>query len=78
MKELDCNEVLDRLWVYLDGEADEAACRELEHHVAICLGCRHAVDFEVRLRRVIQTKCRGERAPQRLREGVHRLMGNSP
>lgn len=78
MKELDCNEVLERLWAFLDGEADEAQCRELEDHIARCLGFRQQVEFEVRLRQVIQSKCCTDRAPQKLREELHRLLSKSP
>jgi mycothiol system anti-sigma-R factor len=78
MSEPDCDEVLERLWSYLDGELDEAAARELEGHIARCLGCRHQVDFEVRLRGIIQMKCGAERAPHRLREELRRILGNTP
>jgi anti-sigma factor (TIGR02949 family) len=78
MKDVDCNALLERLWAYLDGEVDEAEYLHLEEHIARCLGCRHHADFEVRLREIIQTKCRGEQAPARLREELRRLLGNSP
>ena len=78
MKSLDCNEVLERLWAFLDGEADEAQCQELQDHIARCLGCRHQADFEVRLRQVIQSKCSTDRAPQKLREDLRRLLSKSP
>jgi mycothiol system anti-sigma-R factor len=77
MSEIDCNEVLERLWAYLDGEADETSCRDLEHHITLCLDCRHQIHFELRLRTIIQQKCRTERAPDRLREELQRLLGNS-
>jgi mycothiol system anti-sigma-R factor len=77
MKSLDCNEVLERLWAFLDGEADETQRQELQDHIARCLGCRHQADFEVRLRQVIQSKCCTERAPQKLREDLHRLLSKS-
>jgi len=75
MSQPDCNDVLERLWVYLDGEADEGVCQDLQTHIELCLRCRHHADFEVRLRQVIQSKCRGERAPQQLRENLARLLG---
>lgn len=74
MKGLDCNEVLERLWAYLDGEADEAQGQELQDHIARCLGCRQHADFEAKLRQVIQAKCCTDRAPRRLREELHRLL----
>jgi anti-sigma factor (TIGR02949 family) len=77
MTDVDCNALLDRLWAYLDGEVDEVEYRHLEAHIAHCLGCKHHADFEVRLRQIIQAKCRGERAPTRLREELRRLLSNS-
>ncbi|MDR7418802.1 MAG: mycothiol system anti-sigma-R factor [Armatimonadota bacterium] len=78
MSEIDCNCVLQRLWAYLDGEADDTECAELEEHIARCLECRHQIDFEQRLRRIIQIKCHEEPAPATLREGLHRLLSKSP
>lgn len=78
MTELDCNQVLERLWVYLDGEVDETLGAELQLHIERCLRCRHQADFERRLREVLQAKCRGERAPQWLRAQVFRLLGGNP
>lgn len=77
MSEVDCNAVLKRLWAFLDGEADEASCRELEAHIEACLHCRNHADFERRLRAVIQVKCRGERAPLALRAALDRLLSGS-
>jgi anti-sigma factor (TIGR02949 family) len=77
MTRLDCNDVLHRLWVFLDGEADEAEGQQLREHIARCLQCRHHADFEVRLRRLIQSKCRTDRAPQQLREELRRLLDKS-
>jgi mycothiol system anti-sigma-R factor len=74
MSEMDCNEVLERLWAYLDGEADATICVDLQIHIEECLHCRQQADFEVRLRRLIQSKCRGERAPQTLRAQLARML----
>jgi anti-sigma factor (TIGR02949 family) len=74
MGEVDCNEVLQRLWAFLDGEADQESCQDLRHHIEVCLRCRQRTDFEVRLRQIIQVKCRGERAPERLRAYLVRLL----
>jgi len=74
MSEIDCRELLDRLWAYLDGEADEALSSDLQTHFSKCLPCAQHAEFERRLREVIQMKCRGEQAPQALRlELVHLL-----
>ncbi len=76
MSEIDCNVVLERLWAFLDGEADEASSRELEAHIEACLHCREHADFERRLRAIIKAKCSGERAPLALRAALDRLLGD--
>ncbi len=40
----DCRQMLSRLSDYVDGELDEALCRELELHMAGCENCRIVVD----------------------------------
>lgn len=74
MSEIDCSQLLERLWAYLDGEADEALCSDLQIHLEHCLPCRGHADFERRLRVIIQYKCRGERAPEPLRVELVRLI----
>ncbi len=78
MTDMDCNEVLHRLWIYIDGEADLTISNDLEIHIKECLHCRQHADFEVKLRRLIQSKCRGERAPQQLRAALARLLSDLP
>ncbi len=39
-----CHTVLDNLSLYLDGEASEALCAEIERHLAACTDCRVVVD----------------------------------
>jgi mycothiol system anti-sigma-R factor len=75
MSEPDCRDLLTRLWLYLDGEADEQLCVDLRSHFAKCLPCQQHAEFEMKLRQVIQAKCRGERAPDHLRASLARLVG---
>lgn len=39
-----CRALLGVLSQYLDGEAEEALCREIERHMAECEDCRIVVD----------------------------------
>ena len=39
-----CSQLLGNLSVYLDGEASEALCQEIEHHLEGCEDCRVVVD----------------------------------
>jgi mycothiol system anti-sigma-R factor len=67
MSGFDCDDLLERIWAYMDGEADDEARRDLMAHIERCLPCREHAEFERRLREIIQHKCRGERAPETLR-----------
>ena len=40
----DCRHMLGDLSVYLDGEASEELCAEIEQHMADCEDCRIVVD----------------------------------
>ena len=42
--EHDCRHMLGDLSDYLDGEASEALCAEIEQHMASCEDCRIVVD----------------------------------
>lgn len=42
MKE--CNKYIQDICDYIDGEADESLCRELENHLKGCNNCRIMVD----------------------------------
>jgi mycothiol system anti-sigma-R factor len=78
MTQFDCDDLLERLWAYMDGEVDSAACDDLRAHIERCLPCRQHAEFERRLREIIQYKCRGERAPEALRFELVRMIVRSP
>jgi predicted anti-sigma-YlaC factor YlaD len=41
---VDCSEVLEQLADYLDPDARQELCREIERHLSSCRGCRVEVD----------------------------------
>ncbi len=43
-----CQLLLGELSAYLDGEAGEALCQEIERHIAECENCRIVVDTMAR------------------------------
>lgn len=65
----DCDEVIHRLYHFLDGELTEARRNEIRSHLDACQPCLEAFDFEADLRQMIASKCR-DRVPDRLRERV--------
>lgn len=42
----DCEEVLARLWQYIDCESDPETCQQLERHLHDCSPCRGAFEFD--------------------------------
>ena len=68
--EVDCNETIERLYYYLDGELTEERRVEIKRHLDDCPPCLHAFDFEAELRVVIADRCR-DRVPETLRQRIH-------
>lgn len=67
MRMIPCEEVVRLVWQYMDRELDESTYRQLQEHIRQCRDCGSRHDFEARLRAIIQEKCAGQPAPERLR-----------
>jgi len=65
----DCEETIERLYWFLDGELTEERRIAIRLHLDECGPCLKAVDFEAELRRLIADKCR-DRVPDGLRERI--------
>jgi mycothiol system anti-sigma-R factor len=61
----DCEEAIERLYLYLDGELTDERRELIARHLDECEGCVEAFGFEMELRRVISQKCR-DRVPEEL------------
>ena len=68
--ELDCNETIERLYHYLDGELTDERRVEIKVHLDECGPCLGAFDFEADLRKVIASRCK-DHVPDSLRQRVH-------
>jgi len=64
----ECAEVLAEVWTLLDGECSPEAQAKLKQHLEDCPPCFQFYGLEERMKLLVSTKCRGERAPQSLRE----------
>ena len=62
----DCDETIERLYTYLDGELTDDRREAIRAHLDHCGPCLEAVDFEAELRRVIADRCK-DRVPEHLR-----------
>jgi mycothiol system anti-sigma-R factor len=55
---VDCQETINRLYYYLDGELTEQRRTEIARHLDLCGPCVSAYGFEAELRKVIASHCR--------------------
>ncbi|MDD4867635.1 MAG: mycothiol system anti-sigma-R factor [Mycobacterium sp.] len=65
---VDCAEAIAEVWTLLDGECTPEARERLRRHLEACPGCLKRYGLEERIKALIATKCRDERAPEGLRE----------
>ena len=66
--EAGCAEVIAEVWTLLDGECTEETRQKLRKHLEACPGCLRHYGLEERIKALIATKCKGEKAPEGLRE----------
>jgi anti-sigma factor (TIGR02949 family) len=64
----ECAEVIAEVWTLLDGECTAETRDKLRKHLEECPPCFRLYGLEERIKALIATKCRGERAPEGLRE----------
>ena len=53
-----CDETIERLYFYLDGELTDQRRIEISRHLDMCGPCVGAYGFESELRRVIANRCK--------------------
>jgi len=66
----DCALVIRQVWALLDGEVNDGSRDELRRHLEECPACLRHYGVEERIKKLIATKCSGERAPTYLVERV--------
>ena len=65
----DCNETLQELYLYLDGQLTDNDRAHILHHLDGCSPCLEAYDFEAELRIVVKNRC-VEQVPDALRARI--------
>ena len=58
-----CDETIERLYFYLDGELTEERRSEIRLHLDLCGPCVDVYGFETELRRVIANRCKDHVPP---------------
>lgn len=68
-----CEEVIEQIFAYLDGDMDEASTASIRHHLEHCRDCFTRAEFEKKLRiRIAETAT--VKAPERLHRRVRALL----
>lgn len=65
----DCNDSLQQLYEFLDGELTDVKRADIRHHLDECSPCLERFDFQAELKAVIAQKCH-EEVPQSLRDRI--------
>ena len=77
--ETNCRAVLERLYLYLDGEIAGEECFTIQVHLEECNGCLHRYGFERDFKELIHRKCREGSIPeglaQRIRANIRTALG---
>ena len=68
--ETDCRTVLNRLFLYLDGEIAGDECTAIQIHLEECFSCLHHYGFERDFKELIHRKCSEGRVPEGLAERI--------
>lgn len=76
-RSLTCEQALQFLAIYLDGELGAGADRELEAHLARCRSCFSRAEFERRLKERLATLGQSE-VRREFAERMQRLMSDFP
>lgn len=56
--QMPCDEVLARLWAYIDGELTEETTAELREHLELCECCFPQYDFQQAFLALLRRHCR--------------------
>jgi mycothiol system anti-sigma-R factor len=68
--DVDCAEVLKRVYTFIDNELEDASVEEIRQHLDECGPCLDYFDLERSVKKLVHRSCTGEHAPEGLRERV--------
>jgi mycothiol system anti-sigma-R factor len=68
--EVDCREVLERVYLYLDGEIEDDDCARIREHLDECAPCLREFGIEQEVKALVARSCGCETAPETLRQRV--------
>ena len=65
-----CSEVIDKVWVYLDGETDDLTCDQIRVHLDECSPCLRQFGIEQEVKTLVARSCGSDHAPDDLKDRV--------
>ncbi|MDQ6874543.1 MAG: mycothiol system anti-sigma-R factor [Actinomycetota bacterium] len=65
--ELDCREVLEKVYLYLDGECEEGRRAKIKEHLVECGPCLAEFGIEAEVKTLVHRCCGNDAAPDTLR-----------
>ncbi|MFB3738558.1 MAG: mycothiol system anti-sigma-R factor [Candidatus Velamenicoccus archaeovorus] len=74
MSPIDCQQVLQQIELYLDGELDPAMGVEMRRHLGACSPCMDHADFKRHLRELLKAKCGCDEVPPHVLDRVRSLL----
>lgn len=68
--DVDCGEILQRVYVFIDNELEDASCAEIKAHLDECAPCLDEYDLERCVKKLVNRSCGDEHAPDALRQKI--------
>lgn len=75
--EAHCRQIIEQLFLYIDGEVAGADCARIEAHLEACRECLDHLGFEVKVKQIVRRGC-SERSPSDALERLRRLVADLP
>ena len=63
---MDCQDLLDKLYLLMDDELEEGQCAEMRAHMERCGPCLERLAVEERFKQMVSDKCGERGAPETL------------
>ena len=68
--DVDCSEILQRVYVFIDDELADASCAEIAQHLDECGPCLEKFELERCVKKLVHRSCGDEHAPDELRRKI--------
>jgi mycothiol system anti-sigma-R factor len=68
--DVDCSEILQRVYVFIDDELEDASYADIRKHLEECGPCLEQYDLERCVKKIVHRSCGDEHAPDALRQRI--------